>query len=324
MIFVPWYKIYPEAPGRRNISFDSLKLTEYDQEVIIPEFQKNNFPRERWGDAIDWYHRTYASLREATKKEYPTTLDELLESGKNEPVFPQSDIDKQKASVIQDSMYNLTEDVRTKKVKPEKTNLSPVKIFRRPILGNHYTLCVDPITGIGEGTDNFAATMMDMTTYEQVATIHGRGIPLEDWAELSVSLCKYFNQAMICPETNVGGEFVAFVRSLGYYRFYYENATNKAKKVPGIRTTVGNKQKMIQRLGVMLSNGKMVLHDPAWVEELETFELKKKVRSDKTVLVKMEARKGKHDDTTMALALFAWMLDDYQLLDVRRSGVAFL
>ncbi len=326
LIFVPWYKIYPEEPDRRGISFDSLELTEYDRDVIVPELEKSGLPRDRWGDAIDWYHRTSAgfSSQRIMQQEFPTTLDELLESSKDELVFPVEDIEKQKASVMEGHMYDITEDVRTKKPHLQKADISPVKVFKSPVLGVKYTLCVDPITAIGEDTDNFAATMMDMNTYEQVATIHGRGIPLEDWAQLSVSLCKFFNNATICPETNVGGEFVAFVKGLGYYRFYYDSPINRKNKVPGIRTTVSSKGEMIRRLGLLLHQGKMVLHDPVWVDELETFEVKRKVRADKTVVVKMEAHKGKHDDAVMSLAMFAGMLDDEQLMDVKRGGVTFL
>lgn len=323
LIFVPWYKIYPESPDRRGVDFDTLELTEYDREVIIPEFQKNNFPKERWGDAIDWYHRTSAGFS-SMKKEFPTTLEELLESGKNEPVFPQEDIDKQKAGIIEGHMVDITEDKRTKKLRVVPTDVSPVKVFRNPIPGQQYVLCVDPITAIGDDTDNFAATMMDRTTYEQVATIHGRGIQLDDWADMSVALCKIFNNAIICPEINMGGEFIAFVKSQGYYRFYYDSPANKAKKVPGIRTTVTTKDRMIKSLGLLLKGGKMVLHDPVWIEELETFELKKKVRADKTVVVKMEARSGKHDDTVSSLWCFAGMLGDDRLLDGPRTYYGFI
>lgn len=323
LVFVPWYKIYPESPDRRGIDFDTLELTEYDRDVIVPEFQKNNFPRERWGDAIDWYHRTSAGFK-SMKKEFPTTLDELLESGKNEPVFSLEDIEKQRAAIMEGHMVDITEDKRTKKLRLQPADISPVKVFRNPIPGQQYVLCVDPITAIGDDTDNFAATMMNRNTYEQVATIHGRGIQLEDWADLSVALCKIFNNAIICPEINVGGEFVAFVKSQGYHRFYYDSPVNKKNKVPGIRTTVTSKDRMIKSLGLLLKGGKMVLHDPVWIGELETFELKKKVRADKTVTVKMEARSGKHDDTVSSLWCFAGMLGDEQLLSTPHNYYGFI
>lgn len=324
LIFVPWYKIYPEAPDRRGIDFDSLKLTEYDREVIVPEFQKNNFPRERWGDAIDWYHRTSAGFK-AMKKEYPTTLDELLESGKNEPVFDQEDLAWQKENnQMTGGMYDLVENKRTKKMQLVKTDISPIKMFASPVLGHRYILCVDPITAIGENTDNFAATMMDMDNHEQVATIHGRELPLEDWAQYAVGLCKIYNNAMICPEINVGGEFVAYVRGQGYHRFYYSSNANKSNKIPGLRTTVATKPEMIKSLNVLLHNHRIMLHDPVWIEELENFELKKKVRRDKTVLVKMEARSGKKDDAVASLWIFAGTLNPNDLVERKRSKVAFL
>lgn len=324
IIFVPWYKMYPEAPDRRNIDFDTLELTEYDREVIIPEFQKVNFPRERWGDAIDWYHRTSAGFK-AMKKEYPTTLDELLESGKNETVFSQEDLAWQKEkNQMEGGMYDLVENKRTKKIQLLKTDISPIKVFVNPVIGHRYILCVDPITAIGENTDNFAATMMDMDNHEQVATIHGRELPLEDWAQYAVGLCKIYNNALICPEINVGGEFVAYVRAQNYYRFYYSSNANKANKIPGLRTTVSTKPEMIKSLNLLLANHRIILHDHVWIEELENFELKKKVRRDKTVLVKMEARSGKHDDCCASLWVYAGSLNPTDLLERKRSRVAFL
>lgn len=327
ILFIPWYKIYPEAPDRRGIDFDSLVLTQYDNEVLVPEFQKMGLPRERWGDAIDWYHRTLAGFSgnmNTMKKEYPTTLEELLESGKSELVFSQEDIDFQKSQVMEDCYYRLSEDLASKKAQLEKTDLSPVKVFRYPVYGRRYVLCVDPITAVGADTDNFAATMMDRDSYEQVATIHGRDMPLEDWAQYSVALCKIYNNALICPETNVGGEFVAFVRALGYYRFYYQSKVNQVNKVAGIRTTVSSKDRMIKALCILLHDRRMILHDPRWVEELETFELKKKVKADKTVTVKMEAHNGKHDDTVMSLAMFAGMLGPDRLVHRERKGFSIL
>lgn len=327
LIFIPWYKIYPEAPDRRYLNFDDLPLSAYDTEVIVPELQKAGIPKERWGDAIDWYHRTLAGFSgnmSTMKKEFPTTLDELLESGSNELVFPQSDIDHQKQFVEEGMMCRLTEDVGTKRLELHVTDASPIKVFRKPVLGHRYVLCVDPITAIGEATDNFAATMMDYGTHEQVATIHGRDLPLEDWAQYSVGLCKIYNNAMICPETNVGGEFIAFVRALGYHRFYYESTANRANKIAGIRTTVASKDRMIKALGMLLHNNHIILHDQAWIDELECFELKKKIRADKTVTVKMEARKGQHDDCIASLWCFAGMLGDADLFESKRSGVAFL
>lgn len=327
LIFVPWYKIYPEEPDRKNISFDSLTLTEYDRDVIVPELQKSGLPRERWGDAIDWYHRTLAGFsgRMSTmKKEYPTTLEELLESGRNEPVFATDDVAWQKQNEMKGQAYDLSENMRTKRPQLTRTDISPLRVFVPPTVGKRYMLCVDPITAIGEQTDNFAATMMDMEKYEQVATIHGRDLPLEDWAQYAVGLCKIYNNALICPEINVGGEFVAYVRGLGYHRFYYENSAKQAQKVPGIRTTVSSKDAMIKALNVLLHNHRIILHDPRWLEELDTFEIKKKVRADKTVTVKMEARKGKHDDTVMSLAIFAGTLSATDLVREKTRGYAFL
>lgn len=316
LIFVPWYKIYPEAPDRREIDFETIPLTDYDKNTIIPELKKAGLPRERWGDAISWYHRTLAGFSDNVllmKKEYPTTLNELVESNKSEPVFSDSAIAYQKTQIMNGGLFTISEDIVTKKPELKKTDASNIRVFRRPRINHRYMLAVDPITAVGESTDNFAATMMDSVTNEQVATIHGRGIALEDWAQYSVGLCKIYNNAFICPETNVGGEFVAFVKSLGYYRFYYESTKNRANKIPGIRTTVGSKERMIRRLAMMLNNESIVLHDRAWIDELEHFELKKKIRQDQTMVVKMEAHKGYHDDCIMSLAQYVGTLTDEQL-----------
>ena len=326
IIFIPWYKVYPEASARKGLNFDEIELTEYDRDVIIPELQKSDLPRERWGDAIDWYHRTRASFanQQIMQKEYPTTLDELLESGKNEPVFDQDDLAWQKKQKMEGHMYRLTEDVSTKKPELVTTDLSPIKAFKSPQLGRQYMLAVDPITAIGDSTDNFAATMMDMATNEQVATIYGRDIPLEDWAQYAVSLCKIYNNAIICPESNVGGEFVAYVKGSGYFRFYYENSHRQADRMPGIRTTVSSKDAMIRKLNTLLHNQRIVVHDPKWIEELEHFELQKKVKADNTVTVKMRAGSGYSDDAVASLWIYAGTLSQSALLGKKGRGFALL
>lgn len=328
LVFVPWYKIYPEAPDRRGIGFDSLELTSYDTDIIIPELQKSGLPKERWGDAIDWYHRTlsgFSGNMNIMKKEYPTTLDELLESGKNTPVFNITDVEWQKKNnEMQGNLYDITESLSTKQPHLVLTDTSPIRVFVPPILGHRYILCVDPITAIGEETDNFAATMMDLENNEQVATICGRDLALEDWAQYSVGLAKIYNNATICPENNVGGEFIAYVRSLGYYRLYYSSVQNRVKKIAGIRTTVSSKDSMVKALYTLLHNHRIILHDPSWIEELEHFEIKKKVRADQTMVKKIEAAKGHHDDRVASLWIFAGTLGTDDLVKERKTHISFL
>lgn len=316
LLFTPWYEMYPEEFS--NISLESLKLTPYDSEVIMPALERAGIARGRWGDHVAWYHRKQKECL-AIKKEYPTTIEEVLAFGSNAKVFAKEDLDKQEVNRIERHPYALKSDVITNAIEASPALNSPLYIFKNPVYGARYLMTVDPIASTSEQSDFFAASVWETRTHEQVATLHGRNLPLEDWSNLAMNLARLYNNALICPESNMSQAFQALIWGEGYYNWWYVNESARAKRAPGIRTTATTKPDMIEKLAVMLRNGSIIIHDPEMLKELRDFE-----KIEKRGTTKMQAPRGKHDDLCACAWVYAGTLGVDELNGIKRSGWAVI
>lgn len=319
VIFAPWYLSYPERES--NIDYHDLEpFTEYELDVIFPALVKDNVPKERWGDCIDWYRRKSSAVPNM-KMEFPTTLEEVLAIGEDISVFPREHIERQRESMETGHYYDLYQNTQTQEIKAVMSEKeTPLKIFEQPIYGHQYRLVVDPITAVSDDSDFFAMSMFDTKSHKQVATFRAKGMTTEDYADYAVNMATIYNKAQICPEINVAGGFVACVNNLRYYNWYYESQKNRKDRLPGIRTSVATKNNMIEKLQVMLLKNTIKINDPVWLDELGDF-VKHQTRSGG---IRMAAKKGKHDDTVATLFVYAGSLDDREIDGHKRSGFAIL
>lgn len=320
LIFVPWYASYPEKFA--GYPLDSLELTDYDQQVIMPAMAEYGIPKDNWGDCLLWYHRMSATMTEANmRKEFPTTLEEVLAIGENKRFFSEDSIEKQKKNILPGTPYRLVIDPMTQKPELQRTEASPFTLFKMPYAGGRYAISVDPITANNEDTDLFSAIVWDTKNNEQVATFRGNEMATEDYAEYVVGIAKIFNRAVIIPEKNVAEAFNACVRARGYYNFFYEGQQARAKKDPGLRTTVASKPAMLDKLSLLLDTGRIFIRDESTLDQLRTFEKIVKTRPDGSTVVKASAPKGKRDDDVAACWIYAGSLDQRQLAG--KSAVSF-
>ena len=81
---------------------------------------------------------------------------------------------------------------------------------------------------------------------------------------------------------------------------------------------------MIGSLEALLDRGNIILHDEHTIDELRTFVKHVKKRIDGTTAIKMEAKKGHHDDDVAALWIYAGSLDIRQLEGKHKSGFAII
>lgn len=316
LIFTPWYEMYPEE--FMGTSLNELTLTEYDTNTIMPALAGAGISKEHWGDYIAWYHKKSKECM-AIKKEYPTTLEEVLSMASNDKVFAKEDLDNQQNNLKDRKPFSLQRDVLTDQVKAVETKASPLYIFEPPRYGQQYLLTVDPIASTSEKSDFFAASMWDTSNHHQVAVLHGRNLPLEDWCDLSLQLCRLYNNATICPESNMAEAFKAIIWGQGYYRWWYASDLARKNRQPGLRTTASTKPDMIEKLAVMLRNKSIVIEDPQTLQELREFE-----KVEKRGYTKMEAPKGKHDDLAASCWIYAGTLGIDQLAGIKRSGWVIL
>ena len=315
ILFIPWYLTYPERP--QGIDINTLTLTEYDKNIILPALKKDKIPEERWGDCIDWYHRRKL-ITSNMAYEYPTTVEEIITANDDEHVFNLASLEAHKENIETGEKYRLVTDIQTNQVSAVKDEdrSSPFTIFRKPEFGERYRISVDPIASNSDASDFFAAHVFNMRNNEQVAVLHVRGMPVEDCADLLLCMAKLYNRAEICPESNIAESLVILIRAQRYYNWYYQTETQRSKKEPGIRTTATGKEDMIRRVQLLLTNKHIIIHDKETLDEMFNF-IKKRTRSG---TVRMEARGKGHDDLVMSLAIYAASLDQRGMLGDRKIG----
>lgn len=321
LVFIPWFLVY----GREGdgLGFTEDKLTEYDREVIIPEMQKWGIPREEWFDKLGWYH-TRALRTSKMRYEFPSSIDDIINMTSDRMVFNEDSIKKQEENILPGKKYRMVTDHATGKVEAQETDVSPLTIFKEPIYGHSYRISIDPITAQSQDTDNFVMQVMDRYNNEQVAVFREKGLQDEDYADWAVSIGTIYNKAELCPEINVGNGFVVAVNSRRYYRWYYSTKSNKAERIPGLRTTVSTKERFIDSLSAMLDRGTIIIHDAYTLDELRSYVKQVKTRQDGSQYVRMNARPGKHDDDCAALFIYAGSLDLRDIEGKKHSRFAMI
>lgn len=321
LIFIPWFLVY----GREGdgLGFTDDQLTDYDREVIIPEMRKYGIPQSEWYDKLGWYH-TRALRTSKMRYEFPSSIDDIINMTSDRMVFSEDSIARQEPNVLAGKKYRIVTDNITGKVEAQETDESAFTIFKEPVYGHRYRIAIDPITARSEDTDNFVMQVMDMTNHEQVAVFRDRGLQDEDYADWAVSIGTIYNKADLCPEINVANGFIVAVNSRRYYRWFYQDKKCKTERTPGLRTTVSTKERMIDALGALLDRDNLILHDEHTIDELRTFVKHVKKRTDGSTAIKMEAKKGHHDDDVAALWIYAGSLDISQLEGRKRSGFAII
>ena len=321
LVFIPWFLVYGQEGDGVGLTTDNY--TEYDKTVIIPEMQKYGIPESEWHDKIGWYHRR--ALRTSKMKfEFPTSVQDILALTADRSVFNKESLDKQEENILAGKNYRILTDNQTKKVEAQETDISPLTIYKKPLYGHKYRISIDPITARSDDSDNFAMHVMDLSNHEQVARFKENGLTDEEYADWAVAMGTIYNNADLCPEINVANGFVVAVNARRYYRWFYQDTKSRADRIPGIRTTVGSKEVMLDRLGSMLDRGTIIIHDEDTLDELRNMIKKIKTRTDGSKTIKMLAKKGHHDDLVAALWIYAGSLDLAQIEGRTRSNWAIL
>lgn len=321
LVFIPWFLVY----GREGdgVGYTTDDYTDYDKDVVIPEMIRYGIPEEEWHDKIGWYHRR--ALRTSKMRfEFPTSIADIMALTSDQTVFQKESLDKQEKHIQAGNYYRILTDNMSGKVEARKTDISPLIIYKNPIYGHKYRIVIDPITARSEQTDNFIMHVIDMTNHEQVATFADRGLQDEDYADWAVSMGTIYNKAELCPEINVANGFIVAVNARRYYHWFYEDKKARADRVPGLRTSVATKERMIDALTSLLDREAIIIHDANTLDELRNMIKKVKSRADGTRSMRMEAKKGHHDDRVAALWIYAGSLSSRELERGKRTGFAIL
>lgn len=317
LVFIPWFLVYGREEDGIGMTTD--KFTEYDQEVIVPEMRKYGYSDQEIINKIGWYHQR--ALRTSHMRyEFPTCIDDVMALATDQCFFSQESLDAQEENIEPGKCYRTVTDNLTGKVEAQETEFSPLRMFREPVYGRRYRIVIDPITAMSDGTDYYAMHVMDVKDHDQVAVFHEKGLTDSDYADYAVCLGKIYNNAELCPEINVSSGFIAEVNNRHYYHWFYANEKARKNKEIGLRTTVANRNDMLDKLNTLAERKIIKIHDADTLKEMRNFVKKVKVRSDGSKVIKAEAKGKTHDDLVMALAIYAGSLNQAQLEQRKKSG----
>lgn len=321
LIFIPWFLVYGREGDGLGMTED--QLTEYDKEVVIPEMQRWGIPREEWFDKIGWYH-SRAFRTSKVKYEFPTSINDIINMTSDKCVFQQESLDAQEKNIMPGTPMRMVTDNATGKVEMQETDISPFTLFKRPIPGHSYMISIDPITSSSGETDMFIMSVWDTANNEQVAIFADRGLQDEDYADWAVSIGTVYNKAILCPEINVANGFIVSCNARRYYRWWYLNRKAQADRIPGLRTTISSKEKMLDMLSAMLDRQTIIIHDEKTLDELRNFVKIAKTRQDGSQYVRMAAKSSHRDDRVASLWIYAGTRSLREIEGRKKSSFAII
>ena len=170
-----------------------------------------------------------------------------------------------------------------------------IVIYRAPEPGVPYVIGADTA---GEGSDFFAAQVLDHRTGAQAAVLHS-AYDEDVFAHQIFCLGVYYNRALVGIEANFSTYPIRELARCGYTHQYVREVedafTHRMKQSYGVRTTAVTRPVMLANLVRVVRDEPDTLCDRSTLNELLTF-----VRNEKG---RAEAQANAHDDLVMALAI---------------------
>ncbi len=180
-----------------------------------------------------------------------------------------------------------------------------ITVYKFPETGHPYVVALDPSGETGD--DWVAAHVCDNFTDEQVATLHVK-VGNEEAVYQAYGLCKMYNNALYCPEINMGETFLQRFKDLKYTNIYQRGtpvdaySDGYAQKL-GWRTTAngaGDRKLLIENCIEWVGTNVTKINDPDTIREMLSFTQ----TARKTKGIFMGASAGSHDDLVMAFAIW--------------------
>jgi hypothetical protein len=177
-------------------------------------------------------------------------------------------------------------------------------VWQEPEKNAEYILSADVAEGVGDGSDFSAFHVFHLRTMVQVAEFSSDIVPPHLFAQVIHNAATWYNNAMVIVEGN--GTGLAVLNKLQYWLYYdniYHEMKGKSEKA-GVRIDRINRPVFLEQMQNALINKQITMNSPRFVRELKTFEFSKTKK-------RAEARKGKHDDLIMALAIMLGVKDNF-------------
>ena len=182
-----------------------------------------------------------------------------------------------------------------------------------PPVGRVYLIGVD--VSSGTGSSNSALSTIDKATGEKVMQYVNPYIRPEAFAVLSVAFARWFNNAMLCWESNgPGRQFGAKVMELKYTHVYHrrreESMSKKTSDIPGFASTKDAKLVLLGRYSDAIESGRFINRSEDSLNECLEYVFAQNggvIHSQEEAAEDPSGARANHGDRVIADAL-AWFL----------------
>lgn len=304
-LFIPWHIMseYEMEPVGRLKNLTSLN----DYELMLCDlFEKAGYPVKTWVRKLQFYDYV---LRNECKNDiqmmhanYPSFPEESFSATGN-AVLPSNILQELREEEKPFKSVGLRYNSDNRTVHTVEEDYSNINIFFEPEKGRNYIIGADPSDG-GYNGDPSSAVVINTSNMTAVASLN-EYLDAADFAEILVMLARYYNNAIIVPESNMGASLISELIQSGYSRIYKDPVKAMAEinsqyvgiKVNtfGVRMTTKTKSEAIQNLRKLMLNGIYKDYDPEFIKQAMIFGWQKTPSGN----LKAAAPKGEHDDAVM-------------------------
>lgn len=186
-----------------------------------------------------------------------------------------------------------------------------IKVYDPPKDGRMYITCVD--TAQGQGLDSSAFSVIDITEtpYKQVCVYKNNKIDPISYPTAIINTAKKYNNSWILCEINPPGDQVlrTIAEDYEYERIFYTTTRGrggqqlsggfKGSSRAGVSMSLAVKIKGCTNIKAIIETNQLIIQDYWTITELSNFIVSKKCYA---------AAPGHHDDITMGLVLFGWLV----------------
>lgn len=279
-IFLPWYL----TDEYRRTAPEGMELTN-EEESLQERFDLDK-------DQLYWRRLKIAESGEMKfRQEYPATPDEaFITSGSN--VFDLEKLSKLLPSAPESSR---SWDINSKMF--EDNREGKLNIFDYPKWDTNYVIAADVSLGVGQ---DYSTAVVLNKEYKVIALYRDNRIDPSLFGELLFYLGRYYNNSLLCVESNsMGVATLQKLESMDYVNLYRQtkiaNVSKEEGSRLGFRTTSATKPAIIGNLKNLIENEELNVPSNIMIQELKDY--------ISTSTGKTEAAPGTHDDTVMALAM---------------------
>ena len=226
------------------------------------------------------------------KQEYPANADEaFLVSGSN--VF-----DRDKLNALEPIACESTQEFDDDKGYFVDMREGSLEVWKYPKYDENFVVAADVALGVG---NDYSAAVVLNDAREVCAIYRNNRIDPSYFADVLFYLSRYFNNALLCVESNtLGIATINRLKQMNYVNIYHEtkkaNLRDDEEGVrPGFRTTGSSKPAIIGHLKRAIEDEDLWIPSVVMIQELKDYIADENGKTN--------AAPGCHDDTVMSLAI---------------------